>query len=206
MLTDGVHRLPESLNELMLSRIRTLSRDATRVLRVAATAARRVDDQLLATVCGLGDDELDEALRECLDKAMLTVDPEDETYTVRTELLREAVYKDLPARERRRLHTEMAEAISAEAGREPYDLGSTVELARGWDRAGRRRRRSAAWARAGAMSARVWAFHESATQYERVRGCGRRWPIPSTWPACPGSRCWSRPPTPRAGPGTSRAP
>jgi predicted ATPase/DNA-binding CsgD family transcriptional regulator len=173
MLTESGHRLPESLSEQMLSRIRTLSRGASRVLRVAATAARRVDDRLLAAVCGLSDDELDEALRECLDKAMLSVDPDDDTYTVRHELLREAVYKDLQPRERRRLHTEMAEAISAEAGREPQDLGATVELAHHWDRAGRSPEALGASARAGAMTARMRAFHESATQYERVL---RLWP------------------------------
>ncbi|HEX4701638.1 MAG TPA: AAA family ATPase [Pseudonocardiaceae bacterium] len=169
-LTDpGASRIPESINELMLSRIRLLGKDATRVMRVAATAARRVSDRLLTAVCKLDDDALDEALRECLGTGMLVADPADDTYSVRHALLREAVYESLIPRERRRLHTEMAEAITEDTALSlAEDMSAAVELAHHWYCARRHSEALAAAARAGAVTTQMRAFHEAETQYKRV--------------------------------------
>ncbi|HEU5356704.1 MAG TPA: AAA family ATPase, partial [Actinocrinis sp.] len=165
-LTDpAARRIPESINELMLVRIGGLSRPANRVMKVAATAARRVSDRLLTAVCRLDEEALDDALRECLDEGLLVADPVDETYVVRHALLRSAVYENMIPRERRRLHTEMAEAITADADLSLDDDLSGVELAHHWSSARRYPEALAAAVHAGEMTARLKAFHESEAQY-----------------------------------------
>ena len=166
MLTDpAAGRIPESINELMLVRIGGLSRPANRVMKVAATAARRVSDRLLTAVCHLDEETFDEALRECLDHGLLVADPVDETYVVRHALLRGAVYENMIPRERRRLHTEMAEAITADAALSLDDDLSGVELAHHWLSARRYPEALAAAVHAGEMTARLKAFHESEAQH-----------------------------------------
>ena len=163
-------RIPPSISDLMLPRVRGLSREANRVLRVAATAARRVSDQLLAAVCKLEDDVFDEALLDCLNEGMLVADPADDTYTVRHALLREAIYERLLIpRERRRLHTEMAEAITADPGLGPADeLSAATELAHHWFCAGRAPQALAAAVHAGDLAVAVRAFREAETHYMRA--------------------------------------
>ena len=164
-LTGSEHDLPPSLKDLMLTRLSGLSRTATVVLQVVATAARKADDELLAVVSGLDDEALDEGLNECVKLGMLRLIPEDDSYSVKHALLREAVYKDMQPRRRRTLHNAMAEAIVQESGSAPGDPGLAVELAHHWDRAGRKADALGAWLRAGEMSAAQKAFHEADSHY-----------------------------------------
>jgi DNA-binding CsgD family transcriptional regulator len=62
----------------------------------------------------------------------------------------------------------MAEAIVADAGREPADVGVAVELAHHWERAGSKEDALGAWVRAGEMTAARRAFHEADTHYVRA--------------------------------------
>jgi tetratricopeptide (TPR) repeat protein/DNA-binding CsgD family transcriptional regulator len=162
--------IPASISELMLTRVRELDRPAGRVLRAAATAARRVSDQLLAAVCKLDDEVFDEALHTCLDAGMLVSDPVEETYAVRHALLREAVYEQLLIpRERRRLHTDMAEALTADPALGPKDeLSVAAELAHHWFFAGREAQALTAAVRAGALAAAVRGFREAERHYSRA--------------------------------------
>ncbi len=169
-MIDGPGPIPSSISDLLLPRVRGLSREANRVLRIAATAARRVSDQLLAAVCKLDDEVFDEALRECLNEGMLVGDPADDTYTVRHALLREAIYEQLLIpRERRRLHTEMAEAITADPALGPSDeLSAATELAHHWFCAGRAPQALIAAVHAGNLAVAVRAFREAETHYLRA--------------------------------------
>ncbi|MEY9861169.1 DNA-binding CsgD family transcriptional regulator/tetratricopeptide (TPR) repeat protein [Catenulispora sp. GAS73] len=174
-LTDpNARRVPESINELMLARIAALSEPARQVMRVAAAAARRLDDRLLEAVCGLPSDVLDSALRECRNQGMLVVDQiEQESYAIQHALLSEAVYQQMGIGERRRLHTKMAEALT-EALTEDVALGlahgwgAEVELAHHWFHTDHRAEALATAVRAGKATMRVRAFHEAESQYGRV--------------------------------------
>ena len=162
--------IPVPISDLMLDRVRELDRPAAQVLRVAATAARRVSDDLLFAVCRFDDAVVNGALRTCLDQGMLVVDPSDETYAVRHALLREAVYEQLLLpRERLRLHTEMAEAITADPALGPRDeLSAAIELARHWFRAGRSAQALSTAVRAGALAAAVRGYREAETHCSRA--------------------------------------
>ncbi|MUN36441.1 AAA family ATPase [Actinomadura sp. NEAU-AAG5] len=116
--------LPAGLADLLLSRVERLSEDAQRVVRVAAVAGRRVDDELVRRVSGLDEASAGEALREVVSHQLLV--PAGTGYSFRHALLREAVYADLLPGERTRLHAGFAELLSGEAAAR---RGSAAELA-----------------------------------------------------------------------------
>ena len=176
---SGGSAIPASISELMLGRLRRLSPEAVRVMRVVAAAAHRISDPLVAQATQLDDRALDEALRECLDAGMLVADPDDDTYAIYHALMREAVYESMIPRERRRLHTLMAETMAVEGTATPGSGGATpagaaladiVELAHHWFRAGRNPEALATAVRAGRVSSRMHAFHGAETHYTRALG------------------------------------
>ncbi|SFQ07886.1 regulatory protein, luxR family [Amycolatopsis arida] len=98
--------LPAGLAEVLLARLERLPADARQVVRVASVANGRVSHAALAEVSGLGERELDEALRAAVQHHVLVV--ERGYYAFRHALLREAVYGDLLPGERSRMHAAYA--------------------------------------------------------------------------------------------------
>src|SRR6266699_4739683 len=107
------HSLPAGLAALLLSRVEQLSDAAQRVLRAAAVAGRRADDELVRATSGLAAAEYEAAVREAVTHQLLVPDG-TEGYVFRHALLREAVYGDLLPGERTRLHGTMSSLLSVE--------------------------------------------------------------------------------------------
>jgi DNA-binding CsgD family transcriptional regulator len=107
--------LPSGLAALLMSRVERVSDAAQQVLRAAAVAGRRADDDLVRTASGLPDLEYDEAVREAVAHQLLVPDGAD-GYAFRHALLREAVYNDLLPGERTRLHARLAGLLSEVPG------------------------------------------------------------------------------------------
>jgi DNA-binding CsgD family transcriptional regulator len=105
--------LPAGLAALLLSRMEQLSDTAQRVLRTAAVAGRRADDELVRAASGLAADEYEAAVREAITHQLLVTDG-TEGYVFRHALLREAVYADLLPGERTRLHATMSSLLADE--------------------------------------------------------------------------------------------
>ncbi|MCW2895044.1 MAG: ATPase-like protein [Actinomycetia bacterium] len=103
--------LPSGLAALLLARVARVSEAAQQVLRAAAVAGRRADDQLVLAASGLGDAEYEEAVRELVAHQLLVPDGPD-GYRFRHALLREAVYGDLLPGERTRLHGRFAALLA----------------------------------------------------------------------------------------------
>jgi DNA-binding CsgD family transcriptional regulator len=99
--------LPSGLAALLLARVEQVSDAAQRVLRAAAVAGRRADDDLVRAASGLPEAEYEEAVREAVAHQLLVPDGPD-GYAFRHALLREAVYNDLLPGERTRLHARLA--------------------------------------------------------------------------------------------------
>ncbi|WP_188191380.1 helix-turn-helix transcriptional regulator [Nonomuraea sp. SYSU D8015] len=147
--------LPDGLASLLMSRVEILSEAGQRVLRAAAVAGRRVEDELLREVSGLPLAEFEEAVREIVSRGLLRVDGFG--YAFRHALLQEAVYTDLLPGERTRLHAAFARlltspaelahhylaghdlagalAASVEAGRAAERLGAPAEAHSHYDQA-----------------------------------------------------------------------
>ncbi|MYU33706.1 AAA family ATPase [Streptomyces sp. SID8358] len=108
--------LSDSLRDLLLVRVETLSDDAQRVVRIVAEGGSTVEHRLLAAVAGLTDDDLDEALRAAVGANILLPAPDLDGYRFRHSLVREAVSDDLLPGERSRLNRRYAEALEADPG------------------------------------------------------------------------------------------
>jgi DNA-binding NarL/FixJ family response regulator len=107
----GRNALPAGLADLLLNRVEQLSDASQRVLRAAAVAGRRADDELVRAASGLQAAEYEDAVREAVTHRLLVPDG-TEGYVFRHALLREAVYADLLPGERTRLHGTMASLLS----------------------------------------------------------------------------------------------
>ncbi|TDB90176.1 LuxR family transcriptional regulator [Actinomadura sp. KC216] len=155
--------LPSGLADLLLSRMERLSDAGQRVVRVAAVAGRRIDDELARRVSGLDEAAVGEALREVVSHQLLV--PSGTGYTFRHALLREAVYADLLPGERTRLHADFARLLAElPAG----TRGSAAELAHHSLAAHDLPAAFAASVRAGREAGRLGAPDEAFEHYERA--------------------------------------
>ncbi|HEV2253625.1 MAG TPA: AAA family ATPase [Streptosporangiaceae bacterium] len=105
--------LPAGLAALLLNRVEQLTDATQQVLRAAAVAGRKADDELVRAASGLAAAEYEGAVREAVTHQLLVPDG-TEGYVFRHALLREAVYADLLPGERTRLHATMCSLLSDE--------------------------------------------------------------------------------------------
>ncbi|MEU7738933.1 AAA family ATPase [Nonomuraea sp. NPDC049158] len=147
--------LPDGLASLLMSRVEVLSEPGQRVLRAAAVAGRRVEDELLREVSGLPLADFEEAVREIVSRGLLRVDGYG--YAFRHALLQEAAYTDLLPGERSRLHADFARLLTSPAELAHHHLA-------GHDLAGA----LAASAQAGRLAERLGAPAEAHSHYDRA--------------------------------------
>jgi DNA-binding CsgD family transcriptional regulator len=160
--------VPKALRDIVIARVEVMREDAQHVLRVAATAGRRVRHRVLAAACDLPEPALLAAIRECADNGLL-VPAEDRAYAFRHALAREAVYADLLPGERIRLHADLAAALAGDGRTGGEGAGSVVtELAHHWYAAGDLPHALAATVSAAMEAARAGAFAESERHFWRA--------------------------------------
>lgn len=124
-------RLPPDVIQLVISRLRTLSDESSRILAVAGILGTRFTldtltadaqaSEALAPVCPLGDTQVRRALDEAV-AANLLERQDAHTYTFVHERVREAATERLTAEERRSVHQVIAEHLEK-------TLGQTLEQA-----------------------------------------------------------------------------
>jgi DNA-binding CsgD family transcriptional regulator len=115
--STGPNVLPARLRDVLLGRIGSLSAPAGRLVEAASAAGRTVDHDLLGTVLGMDDDELARAIEEAISSTILVPvdgDVAGGSYAFRHALLGEAVYDEILASERRRLHAAFSAALAAQ--------------------------------------------------------------------------------------------
>lgn len=164
----GDSGLPDDLADLLLVRIDALGDDAREVVRVASTAGRAVDHDLLAAASGLEPAALDAGLRALLDAQVLTASGTG--YAFRHALLGDAVYDDLLPGERLRLHGAFVDALQ-HADRSPArdgGQGLAAAIARHARAAGRRDVAVAAAVQAGDEAAAASGPADAAQLYQHA--------------------------------------
>jgi DNA-binding CsgD family transcriptional regulator/tetratricopeptide (TPR) repeat protein len=166
----GDARLPETLRDVLISRVTALSEAAQQVLGIAAVAGRSVEPELLATVAAVPESDLEAPLREALAAQLLVEDPAgDGVYRFRHALLAEAVYDDLLPSTRRRLHAAYATALDARPVPEGAEGASLLAaLAHHATAAHEPVRALRAWIAAARAATESYAFAESVRAFERA--------------------------------------
>ncbi len=158
--------LPPSLRQILLARIDGLSATAQNVLRRVAAGGPRMPYALLAATVSMDDDDLCDALRECVEHQVLVGQRDGETYQFRHALLREVVYAELLPGERTRFHAAYGRAIAEDRRR---CAGSAeAELAFHWYEAGEPTHALPAAVTAAGAAERVYGFAEAQRHYERA--------------------------------------
>jgi DNA-binding CsgD family transcriptional regulator len=167
--------LPEDLAALLLSRVERLSDAAQRVLRAAAVAGRRSDDELIRAASGLPLAEYEDAIREAVTQQLLV--PDGDGYSFRHALLREAVEADLLPGERTRLHGVLA-GLLADEERLANQAGTAAELAHHYLASHDIPGAYAASIRAGAEAEELGAPAEAHRHYDQALALWDRIPDP----------------------------
>jgi ATP/maltotriose-dependent transcriptional regulator MalT len=162
-------QLPPTLRDTLMARIEILPDRTQHVLRVAATAGRQVEHDVLAAVAELPDAELFDALRQAISAHVLVADNQRDAYAFRHALVQEAVYGDLLPGERSRLHAAYATTLAGRQDPGGCD-GATAaaELAHHWYAAHDMERALPAAVTAGLAAERVYAYAEAKRQFERA--------------------------------------
>lgn len=130
--------LPPLLRDLLSARFAGLTAAGRRVLGAASVAGRRVPYDLLQDVLQVPETELDQGLRELVDRQLLRPVDSGGIVEFRSELFREAAYDDVMPGARAALHRSLADALSARADPAvggPGVIAHHYVAAREWERA-----------------------------------------------------------------------
>ena len=114
---DALARIPESVKDLLLRRLRRLDDDAKRILTYAAVSGREFDLDVLEPVAGMPADRVAESLESAIAGHIV----EESTssighYSFAHALIRETIYEQLSLTRRAQLHRQIGQAIEGLAG------------------------------------------------------------------------------------------
>jgi DNA-binding NarL/FixJ family response regulator/Flp pilus assembly protein TadD len=154
--SGGFYSVPRSVEEAVKQRFDRLSAAAKQVLILAAVAGRRFDFPLLQQALRCEEDEL-LALTKELIAAQLVSEESADQFAFRHALGQQAIYQSLLARERRLLHSTIAEALESLYTSPPLREAHLVDLASHFFAAGDWAKALAYGQRAGEKSLALYA-------------------------------------------------
>jgi DNA-binding CsgD family transcriptional regulator len=176
--------VPRTIQDAVQQRTGRLSREAQRVVTLAAVTGRRFDFALLQAVLHCSEAQLLEWIKELV-AGRLVVEVSAEQFAFRHALTQQIVYSGLLARERQALHQALAEAIEQLADAVPAQDASGAaarreahleDLAYHYYAAGRWELALAYGQRAGEKAQRLYAPQAAINQYTRALDAGARVP------------------------------
>lgn len=162
----GGRLLPPTLRDLLVHRVEMLDQLGRQVLEVAAVAGRTVEHRLLVAVADLDEDALLAGVREVVGQHLLLPRPDGRSYAFRHSLTQEAVYAELPAGDRLRLHAAVARILDDRP--EDGSASGAATLAHHWDAAGDPQRALPARVKAGLAAEGVYGFAEAQQHLARA--------------------------------------
>ncbi len=156
--------VPDTIGDAVIARFGRLSEDARLIGRAGAVIGRCFGPEAIAGVAGRSPAEIEAALEELVQAAILhPFDYVDEGYyDFRHQLLRDAIYSDIPPTQRRRFHAQAAEFVMSLQG------SSVVYAARHYDRAGLKPQAFRASLTAAEEASRISARQEAYELFERA--------------------------------------
>jgi DNA-binding CsgD family transcriptional regulator len=157
--------VPDHLRSMFLARVGEQGRDVAAVLQVVAVADE-CDELVVAEAIGMDPQAVAHALMRAREADLVVAHAAG--YRFRHDLLREAVYDDIPPGHRRRLHRGVAGLLSARSDVDP------AVLAEHWHLAGDREQAALASMSAARNAERMHAPAAAHGHYERVLAA---WPM-----------------------------
>ena len=160
---EGDAPLPETVGEVIASRVARLGVTTQATLRIAAVIGRQASHQLLARVGEADEQALLDAIREAVDEQLLIVheDQGRATYAFRHALTQEVLAEELLPTQRVALHRRVAELLEADA-----IPGTESEIAHHWHMAHALPEAFAASIRAAAAASALTAYADAHARYE----------------------------------------
>jgi DNA-binding CsgD family transcriptional regulator/tetratricopeptide (TPR) repeat protein len=154
--------VPDTLEDAILHRIRSLSPEAQVVARSGAVIGRCFVPEVLAGIMDVPADALHAPLRELLDEHVLDPPGVRGLYDFRHQVLRDVLYRSLPEDERRRLH-----ARAGEFGGE-LEGASEIHASLHYERAGMNTQAFRSALQGARVAARLSSHRESFDLYRRA--------------------------------------
>jgi DNA-binding CsgD family transcriptional regulator len=156
--------VPDTIGDAVLARLARLSADARLVARGGAVIGRCFTPDVLAGVVGRSVTELEPTIEELVDAAILhPFDYVDQGYyDFRHQLLRDAIYGDVPPSQLRRFHAQAAEFVMS------LEASSVIHASRHYERAGLRPQAYRAALAGAAEADRISARQEAWELYRRA--------------------------------------
>ncbi len=153
-------RVPDTIEDAVIARIAQLSPEAQAAARAGAVIGRCFVPEVLEGIMDARPGTLEDPLRELVDNAVLDPPGGRGLYDFRHQLLRDALYRTIPASERRRFHARAGEFGAQLEG------ASEIHASVHYERAGLRRQAFDA-ALAGAREATQLSAHREAFELYR---------------------------------------
>jgi class 3 adenylate cyclase len=163
-IREALIRVPDSVKDLLLRRLRRLGEEVKRLLTFAAVSGREFELDLLARVSGAPADEVAEALEEAIGAHILEESSRSiGHYTFAHALIREAIYEGVSLTRRAHLHRQIGEAIESVWSDRIDEHAS--ELANHFSAAGEVAKAYAYHSRAAAIARGVYAVEPALGHY-----------------------------------------
>jgi hypothetical protein len=154
--------VPDTIEDAVLARLSHRSPDAQSVARAGAVVGRCFNAEVLAGIMDLPVSDIDEPLQELVDHFILDPPGPRGVFDFRHQLLRDAVYRSVPAGDRRRFHARAGEFGTQLEGQ------SEIHSSLHYERAGLRRRAFDAALAGAREAARLSAHREAFDLYRRA--------------------------------------
>ncbi len=152
--------VPATIEDAVLERLSRRSAEAQAVARAGAVIGRCFVPEVLAEIMDLPVDRLDDPIQELTDNGVLDRPDPRGLIDFRHQLLRDAIYRSIPLRDRRRFHARAGEFGTRLEGQ------SEIHSSRHFELAGNRRRAYES-ALAGARQAASMSAHREAAELYR---------------------------------------
>ena len=109
---EALTRIPETVKDLLVRRLRRLDDSCKRVLTIAAVIGREFALDVIQTVAGVSPEELAESLEQAM-AAQVVRESSIGHYSFAHALIRETIYDQLSRTRRAQLHRQIGEAIAS---------------------------------------------------------------------------------------------
>lgn len=157
--------LPEATRALLSGRLARLHSEARTLAGVAAVCGMAFDVELLTEMTGWGEAQVLDNIETLLDRRLLREAGGEFTYTFGHHLMREAIYADLSASERRRYHRRAARLLPELFPARGDELAAAI--AEHWEQCGEGQRAARWYLRAARHALSLYADREAQRWLDR---------------------------------------